>query len=204
MLQPQIGGFMAKKLLLIALLLSQVSCMTMKLWDKTYDETFSNFSVSPKGDRIALIGDRYHYVFTDNSGLLKDLFMWRDSHLLFIDVKKTLLQVDLQDQVSGHITFESFSDNIRPDQKMLLLASGYTSNNGDPLSKTITVSGSRFLPPQALEGVTPPLDRTYAVSIHYAATPAQRTTDIILTPFALVADVAVLVGKFLLLPFHGQ
>lgn len=79
---------MTKKLLLIALLLSQVSCMTMKLWDKTYDETFSNFSVSPKGDLIALIGDRYHYVFTDNSGLLKDLFMWRDSHLLFIDVKK--------------------------------------------------------------------------------------------------------------------
>ncbi len=186
----------------LSILLLQTSCLTTKLWDKTYEETFTNFAISPTHDRVALVGEKYHYIFFD-SGLLSDLFLWRDQHLLFIDVDETYLEVGRNNSVSGYITIESFSNNIRPDQKRLLTATGYSiEDKNEALSKKIPLRGTRYLPTQDLIGYLPLLERPYKVQIHY--TPYERVTDIILTPFALLADGVMFIGTILLLPFRGQ
>ena len=195
---------MTKKLLLLLLLLSQVSCMTMKMWDKTYDETFYKFSISSRGDRVALIGQDFHYVFDDEFGELRNLLLWRSSDLLFIDVENTYFSVDRNNRIQGYLTVECFFNNIHPSGENLLISEGFEREAHQPLTKKFKIAGMRHLPTDELDTFLPTLDRPYIVPIHYTPTPSRRVTDVILTPLTLAADLLLFVGKAILLPFHDR
>ena len=69
-----------KNLILLLALIFQTSCITQYIWgDKSYTEEIEQFFVGSDGRSIALIGSKYHYVFSDNSGLLKNFLSLANS-----------------------------------------------------------------------------------------------------------------------------
>lgn len=189
---------------LLAALLLQTSCVTKFLWKKTYPETFKNFSVSPDGSRVALVGAKYHYVFSDNSGVLKVLLTWPQRGLLFIDVTKTHLEVDLDNNVYGYATIESFFNQLSPQQSLFLTSLGFRSKDGSALFLRMPLRGKRYLPRNDLQVFLPRLSRPYVVDVNHEQGILRKAGNIALTPLTVTADSVLLLGKIVLLPFRGN
>ncbi len=191
-------------LLLFLLLFLQTSCVTKSLWTETYPETFQNFSVSQDGSRVALVGEKYHYVFSDNSGVLKALLTWPDRGLLFIDVSKTHLDVDLNNNVYGYATIESFLNQLRPQQTLFLTSVGFRSKDGSALFLRMPLRGRRYLPRNDLQVFLPRLNRPYVVDINHEQGVLRKAGNLALTPLTVTADSVLLLGKIALIPFRGN
>ncbi len=193
-----------KKIFLVFLLFLQSSCVTKSLWQKTYPETFRDFAISQDGSRVALVGTTYHYVFTDSSGILKTLLTWQDRGLLFIDVSKTNLRVDLDNNVFGYATIESFFSQLRPEQFLFLTSVGFRNKDGSALFLKLPLEGKRYLPRNDLQVFLPHLSRPYVVDVGYEQGVFRKAGNIALTPLTVTADSVLLLGKIVLFPFRGQ
>ncbi|MBM5782583.1 MAG: hypothetical protein FJ368_04085, partial [Pelagibacterales bacterium] len=70
------------------------SCtLTKALWgDKSYEEVINQFLVGSDGRYVALISPNYHYVFSDNSGVLKGILSLSQKGVLTIDTAKTYIK----------------------------------------------------------------------------------------------------------------
>ncbi len=197
-----------KKLISVGFLLSSLllinSCVTKSLWQKTYPETFQNFSVSRDGSRVALVGAKYHYVFTDNSGILRSLLTWQERGLLFIDVSKTRLKVDLDNDVYGYATIESFTNQLRPEQFLFLTSMGFKNKDGSALFLKLPLQGKRYLPRNDLQVFLPRLSRPYVVDVNYEQGILKKAGNVALTPLTVTADSVLLLGKIILFPFSSN
>lgn len=193
-----------KKIFLIFFLFLQTSCITKYLWNKTYPETFRNFSISRDGSRVAIIGEKYHYVFGDSSTILKSLLTWHGRGLLFIDVSKTRLRVDLDNNVSGYAYIESFSQQLTREQLLFLTAVGFRSKDGRALSIKLPLQGIRYLPPEDFQVFLPSLNRPYVVDVKYEQNFLGKAVNVALTPLTVTADSALMLGKIVLYPFGGN
>lgn len=198
--------FLTKFLILLALL-CQTSCtLTSNLWNESYDESLKHFLISKDGKYVVFLGREFSYVFTDETGILKETLLWKDRDLLFINIEKTHLNVNLHNAVEGYVVIEGVYNSINPEQTIFLKSMGFKSKSEDePLALKIKMQGTRYLPIQNdNQKFSSALKRTYVISIHQSPSFGKRAEELALTPITVLADTFLLFGKIILLPFDFE
>lgn len=199
---------MSKKLIKFALFLALffiTSCVTKALWDNSYKEKFRQFLVSTDGRYVVFIGNKFHYVFSDETANLRDLLLWQRRDLLFINVDKSHINLDRQRNISGHVYIETFYVKLPPRETEYLRSLGFRKDEGsNVLSIKIDLKGKRFIPTENLSPYLPVLDRPYVIPIHVQNSLPSKAGKTVLTPITFSLDVALLAGKILIWPLKSN
>ncbi len=196
---------MLKKIFYIAILLFlTTSCITRYLWgERKYEDRINSVLVGENGRYVVLVGQQYHYILTDNSGLLNRVLLLKQSQVLTIDPKKTTLRLDNDNNLDGKITMTG-PFNLLPVEDMGTLTSmGIRPDGDDNISIEMQVSGRRY----AARYVTAQLaraDKSFVIPIYYNED-SNFATDIgkaAITPLTVGLDTVIFVGKAVVYPFR--
>jgi hypothetical protein len=199
------------KTILIAILITAnlTSCMTMKLWQKgSYVENFKNFLITKDGKKIVILGEKYHYIFDDNSGDLYQLLTWENNSKL--EIENYNFRISKINEIICSITIKNKSQknsttHLSKKDKSFLQKLGFVNNSSDEVifKKNIIISGQRYYPKTGLNyGTSTPLNHDYSVNIEIDDY-ANKTKKIALTPVAVAGDGALvfaIVGLIVLDP----
>ena len=133
-----------KKILLLALLFLQASCVTKALWgDKQYQEKINQIFVGTDGRYVVFVSDQYHYIFTDNSDVLRTLLSL-SKNVIAIDKKETYLKLSSSNDLKGTLVIKGSTASLTIDDIYLLRKAGiYPDRNGE-LFVRVNVSGRRY------------------------------------------------------------
>lgn len=192
--------FLTRLFLLLALLL-QTSCITKYIWgDKSYDESIDQFFVGSDGRYIAFIGADYHYIFTDNSGLLRNILSLRQKGVLLISSEKTHLKLNKNNDVAGDLVLEGPGSVLPREDLRALRALGIVPDRKDMVTVRIALSGRRYAPRYL--GPNPSrLQDPYELKIYYNDSNAVKDVGkAAVTPIAITLDAVLLIGKIVVAP----
>ena len=108
--------------LCFTLLVTSSCTITKYVWgSKHYQEHINQFLVGSDGRYVALVGEEYHYVFSDNSGTLKNILSLNQRGILVMNVQKSYLKLEQDNNITGHIIIEGpFSILPKQDKTSLL------------------------------------------------------------------------------------
>ena len=176
---------------------------TIDLWKKTQnEENLKNFYINKDGKKIVILGEKYHYVFNDESGELNNLLLWESKSKL--EIENYDLRISKFSKISGSITVKTkalkeSNNKLSKKEKSFLKNSGFTNSDSNSaiLRKKIDISGNRYTP-KSLEkyNVASSLNQEQKLNIEVADY-ADKTKKIVLTPVAIVAD-SLMITLFLL------
>ncbi len=95
-----------KTLLIAILITTNLASCTDALWQKSYySETFKNFLITKDGQRIVLLGKKYHYIFDDKSDTIKKLLSWESRSKLEMEMDGFLVNNTID--VNASVTVKS-------------------------------------------------------------------------------------------------
>lgn len=190
------------RLFLLVILSLQTSCLTQYIWgDKSYDEEVEQFFVGADGRSIALIGSNYHYVFADNSGLLRNILTLKQKGVLAINPKKTHLKLDKNNNVAGDLVLQGPASILPRDDVRALRSWGFEADRKDLMMIKISLVGRRYAPRYLGQGVSK-TSELYTLQIYYSdSNLAKDVGKAAITPIAVTLDAAILVGKVVFYPF---
>ncbi|MCE3255537.1 MAG: hypothetical protein K0R25_1031 [Rickettsiaceae bacterium] len=135
-----------KLILLITSLFFISSCAIVDLvWLRRYEDPVSQFVTAKNGREVAFIGQKYHYIFPDNSNLMKSLLFWRNHNILYIDPRLSHLRIDSENNIDGHIMIKTIFTELKPDDKAHLKALGFDRMENGYLSTIMKVHGKRYI-----------------------------------------------------------
>jgi hypothetical protein len=192
---------MRKIILLAALLFVQTSCVTKYLWGyKEYKERISQFLVGADGRYVVFVGDQYHYIFTDNSGVLKNILSL-SKNVFTIDARETRLKLDSNNNLSGELVMSGLSTSLDPQELYNLRLSGiYPDRNGEMIVR-IDASGRRYAAKYL--GQTTQSTRSQNITIYYKDSGVIKDAGkIAVTPIAVGVDAVLLIGKVVIKVFE--
>jgi hypothetical protein len=176
--------------------------LTKKLWnDNFYNEIFYHFLISKDGQFVVFLNDKYHYVFNDNSGIIKKLLLWKNSKKLFIDSKETVLKISPNNQVQGIVKINIDKSNVSLQDLPILYSLGFIAKN-EIFTLDFKVYGQRYQAKQDITDKLPRLSTSYNISIYYDLTTAQKITKVSLSPLTIALDAILISGKILTFPFQ--
>ncbi len=187
---------------LFAILLLANSCLTKMIWgDKSYQEQINQFFVGSDGRYVAMLGDEYHYVFSDNSGILKTLLSLKQQGVLTINPSKSHLQLHANNDVTGTLVMDGpFSILDREDAKTLMRM-GFSPNRKDILEVKMELTGRRY----AAKYLNQSLARTntsHTITIYYHDSNVVKDVGkVAITPIAVGLDAVLMIGKIVVSPF---
>jgi hypothetical protein len=195
------------KLLNLVLCLSLLflsSCtVTKMLWgDKQYTENIEQFLVGSDGRYVALVGTNYHYVFADNSGMLKEILALNQQGILNIDIQQTYLKLDSNNDIKGHIVITGPYSILSQQSKATLASLGLVPDKNDYITAKIDLVGKRYLSKYLGHNTSRPTNASYSITIHYRAD-SSFTKDVgkvAVTPIAVTLDAVLLIGKIVIYP----
>lgn len=194
-----------KKLLkitgLFLTLLTLSSCLTQYIWgDKSYKEQISNFFIGSDGRYVAMLGDDYHYVFSDNSGILKTVLSLKQQGVLTISEKKSHLKLQTNNEVSGSLVLEGpFSILDREDARTLNRL-GFTPDRHDTLTVKMELTGRRYAAKYLNQNVAGS-KTSHTFTIYYRDSNAVKDVGkIAITPIVVGLDAVLMIGKIVVYP----
>lgn len=188
----------------IFLAITLSSCtLTKALWgDKSYEEVINQFLVGSDGRYVALISPSYHYVFSDNSGVLKSVLSLNQKGVLTIDAKNTYIKLHENNEVKGYLTLSGPFSILPENDKYVLTGMGIVPDKRDNVAIKIDLSGRRYV--SKYLGHNPALqsNNIYKVSIYYDGNSslAKGVGKAAVTPIALTLDAVLLIGKVVVYP----
>lgn len=193
------------RILLIALFLISSSCkVTSYMWNRSYNDTIKNFLVSHDGRNVIFLGQKFHYVLSDHTNVLKHILSWRGRSILFIDTEKTDLVLDGKNNLSGKIVIEAFFSKLEKRDWVFLKSLGFVKNKErNALALTMDVKGKRYLP-RNLGPNLPYLHHSYVISIRRPPGVKESIGMAALTPITITVDGVILLGKVILSPFSSN
>ena len=190
--------------LCISLLFLSSCTVTKILWgDKSYQENIGQFLVGADGRYVALVGDNYHYVFSDGSGTLKQILSLNQKGILNINTKETYLKLDKNNDISGHLIISGPFSILPPEDKMTLFSLGFKPNKNDEIVVKIQISGKRYLSKYLGHNGARPTNAAYVITVYYSPN-SSFTKDVgkvAVTPIAVTLDAVLLIGKIVVSPF---
>lgn len=195
--------FFTKFLLVISLIFLN-SCITKAIWgNKSYKEEIAQFYVGNDGRYIVLIGPSHHYVFTDNSGMLRNILSLEQRGILTITDSDSYLKLESDNSLSGYITFKGpYSVLPRTDMYKLQGLGIFPDQSGD-VAIRINVSGRRYLA-RDLGAVAKVPTASSVIRIQYRDTSlVEGVGKAAITPVAVTLDAVLLIGKVVVAPFRN-
>ncbi len=187
--------------LLILTLVS--SCLTKYFWEKQYDEVLRQFLVSKNGAQTVIIGEKYHYIFDDNSRIIADLLLWKKRRFLYIDLENTYLKVDRNNNVTGHATIKTNTQLLKNEYDYLV-SLGFAQSSYGILSIKLNLKGKRYLPKKGANFYGYNLNNQYKFKVNYEKNEAETAMAIAVTPITVAVDATLWIGNNILLaPFKN-
>jgi len=161
--------------------------------------------ISEDGRMTVFLGSKYHYIFSDNTGILQNLLNWPSRRNIFINSEESRLDLGLDNIIIAEITVESYFSRMPPEDYEFLRALGFRAENkSSPLKVTLKMRGKRYLPRTDLGYNLSQLERSYMLPIHYKTGSLANLGKIAITPITIAADSLLIAGTILLAPFRGQ
>jgi hypothetical protein len=189
-------------LFLCIILLFLDSCITKAVWrNKSYEEKIEHFFVGSDGRYLVLVGQKYHYVFTDNAGLFKAILSLKQKGVLTLEQNKTYLKLDSNNNIAGSFVIEGpFS--VLPREDMYLLTSlGFKPDKHDNLSIEIELVGRRYSSKYLGQALSKS-NSTYKLLIYYDdSSLTEGLGKVAITPVTVTLDAVLLIGKIIIYPF---
>ena len=175
--------------------------LTKKLWNwHNYDEEFKHFLINSQNGYVVFLAEKFHYVFIDNSNLMKNILLWKDRRTLYIDTSATEIHIDKNNQARGEVLIRSFSENLMPHREAFLINHSFKKDDKGWYLK-LKIFGNRYLANPNIHGNFPQLDLSYKIKIAEDLEKGEILTATALTPIAITADGIITIGKILLSPF---
>lgn len=193
---------MIKKILIISTLFCLTSCLTNFLWGaRTYREEITQFYVGADGRYVVLMGPQYHYVFTDNSGTLREVISLQKGGVLTL-AEDTTFELDSNNNVSGEIVLSGPADLLSAQDAFKMQALGFIPNSKNQLNIKMKLQGRRYSA-RYLSGVDSQPVKRYYITINYRQETgvAESVGKAAITPVAMTLDAALLIGKVVIYPF---
>lgn len=187
----------SKVLLVLITLLNLVSCeFTRSIWKDVYKEEVSEFLISTDNRFLVFVGKKYHYAFFDNLGVLQQLFDLERNKIILIDSEKTKLRLEKSDDIVGYISFQTYDDNLSPEQLETLNFLGFRRNEEEFIfEKNLEVSGKRYLGFENPNLYFLISQDTYEFEIKRNQTKVREVEKVAETPFAIVGDSLIIVKE---------
>ncbi len=193
------------RIAIILCLFSINSCTITALWGKNYyKDTVNQFLISEDGSQVIFLGKKYHYIFYDNSNIIKALLSWKNRQKLQliisefnvissdIDVLINLKIIDnkkLEHDAQIHTSSEdiSFLKNLE-----------FTKNDNNIFEKNLLLKGTRYRPKPNVNYNTNSLSKTYILNIHDDGFIDNVWKKIAFTPIAVANDAILISGSVVL------
>jgi hypothetical protein len=188
----------------IAALFALTACEhTKKLWEDSYLEKVKNFLISQDGKYVVFLGKNYHYVFSDDSGILKEILELDKDKIIEFDDEKSEIKLDDSNNLEATIFLKTFDLELLPQESVLLKKLGFkTSLDDDFMSLIINLRGKLYKSENDSNFYNSALEETYDLKIIRHASSARDLKKISLTPITLIEDSVLLIGEILLIPFR--
>lgn len=194
---------MIKKLVLIIILTQLTSCITNFLWGaRNYREEITQFFVGSDGRYVVLMGPEYHYVFTDNSGVLREILPMQQSKILTL-TNESSFELDSNNNISGSITLTGPIDLLPAQDAFKLQSMGFLPNAKNEVEIKLNLQGRRYSARYLGNINSQNITQRYFMNVNYRKDNgiAETVGKAAITPVAVTLDAALLIGKVAIYPF---
>ncbi|MBU6140534.1 MAG: hypothetical protein KGP29_03120 [Proteobacteria bacterium] len=190
------------KLFLVVLLFAQSSCVTKALWgDKSYQERVNQLFLGTDGRYVVLVGEKYHYIFADNSGMLKVILPIKQRNALIIRSQDTFLKLTSENEANGELVLYGAASALTPEELQALGSFGVRPNNGN-IFVTVNLLGRRYAAKYLNQNFSR-LENSQEITVYYRdSNLVKNVGKIAVTPIAVGLDAVLLIGKVALIPFE--
>ncbi len=188
------------RLFLVLILFLQSSCVTQALWgDKSYEEKITQFFVGSDGRYVVLVGEKYHYIFADNSGVLKVILSSGRNNALTIKADQSYLKLTSGNEVKGDLVMGGPSSLLSAEDLQALERLGVKKNAKGDLLAYINLSGRRYAAKYLGDGLSRS-NTMQVITIYYRdSNLVKNVGKVAVTPIAVGLDAVLLIGKVALL-----
>jgi hypothetical protein len=187
---------------LIASLLLTTSCITKALWGhKSYDEEIKQFYVGADGRYVVLVAPEYHYIFTDNSGILREILSLKQQGILTLS-QKTFLNVDENNNIAGDVILEGPHDLLPQEDMIKLQLLGLSPDKNNNIVIRMSLTGRRYSARYLNQSQSSNLNNSYRIKVYYTDDIgfAEGVGKAAITPVAVTLDAVLLIGKVAIYP----
>ena len=177
-----------KSFLIVILIISNLtSCATSIFWkNKEYVENFNQFLTTKDGKKIVILGNKFHYIFDDESSFLIKLLSWENRLKLEItDYKFKIINFN---KITASITIKSKPDVVLNEQEITYLRELDFIQDENFFKKNIDLFGTRYSPKKDVNyQIIGSFSKYYVVRIEIDDF-VDTAKKIAVTPIAIVAD----------------
>lgn len=160
--------------ILVSCFLSACTIHTETLWktpetkEVVYVENISHFLITEDGEKIVIIGDKYHYVFP-NQNDLANILKWSDRKLLSAKFHRNF-NVDTSNQISGDYLILCDNKELTKEQEQWLWDNGFVIKVNDGKAAFVLekqIHGKRYLSKEKLNlSKYAKLNKEYKITIY--------------------------------------
>lgn len=191
-------------ILIASLLLN--SCMTKVIWEekKYYDEIIKDFLISDDGAKIIFLGKKYHYIFDDNSGLVKNLLQWKGRSKL--EMYAIYFEATSPNDIKASLSISNMNQDVLLNQNISVLSQNeesflkklgfveYKLKQGSRFENKLNLIGKRYLPnPDISYKIKSSLNKEYKIRITVGYSDfADKAQRVAMTPIGIVGDTVIL------------
>lgn len=194
--------FITNLFLCLSLLLSS-SCITKFIWgDKSYEERIEQFFAGADGRYIVFVGRDYHYIFTDNSGLLKTVLSLKQQGVLTINLDKTHLRLDANNDIAGDFVMSGPFNLLPIEDRGVLQSLRIYPDKRDDVTIKVRLTGRRYVAKYLGSNSLPTLgNSSYTLPIYYSDSGIVKGIGkAAVTPIAVGLDAVLFIGKVIVYP----
>ncbi len=193
--------------LAVMLLFNFTGCVTSEVWNdsdqprSTYDERVVAFYISPQTNELIFLGDKYHYFFKGGTDKLGFLLKFKDAKGLVFKVNDGSYSCSSGDIIASFSV--SIDAEIAPPEIVEWVKTHDFKFDPDNhlYSKRIRLQGKRYQAVQEINDKAVQLTRIRSIKVRECeSSPGTVLENIVLTPVALAADGALIVGSVVLIP----
>ncbi len=178
------------------------ACVTAALYDqpleqnRAFVEEVGSFLITPDGSQLIVVGKQHHYIFAAND-TLKFILGWPEKNRVQASFNNFVINSD--QHVSGEYRLTVDALHLSADAQALLIAKGFKSSQAG-LTYQGVVQGTRYLANKFTLPATLAFHQKYTINMreNYVSTSA-TLERILLTPLAVAADGALIIGGIPLL-----
>ncbi len=190
---------------------SSMGCITKSVLKTEYDyssykEQIISFYLNPKGDEVAFIGKKYHYIFNKGTNEFIELLKNRDALKLEQSNLKINTRVEDNTLVHSDIAVRFVDRGLTQKQRIWFQTHNFMQIRGRKETsyvKSYHISGDRYLSSSDVNAKVEKLKHTLEVEIAEMHVKSGDTIrKIVMTPIAVAGDTLLMAGAIVLTPIY--
>ncbi|CAA6809456.1 MAG: Unknown protein [uncultured Sulfurovum sp.] len=181
-----------KKLIVLNIIVTLLftSCASKFVSTPTYDDTITSFLITKDSNTLAVIGDKYHYIFNIDDKLKSFLL---SKNKKYFTASFHYFKVDLNETVTGNYQINyTVGDTQKITNKWLKKHDFKTLNSESYYIKKGKIKGKRYIAKDIPEKYK--FNKPYKIHFTEEATESRKTTAKMLTPITVGIDATIAIG----------